>query len=316
MKININKKAVGGRIKQIRTNKGYTLESFGKLFGASKSNVQKWETGFTLPNKERLASISKISDITVNELLYGSIDEFVTNNFENLVLDSQYPYPASFDVWKISRRFKIDSEEFSIDVNDLSRLQRFFNSYVNEEVEYILKEIHIYCDYFLENKEKLGNTYLGHMQSINLLDNTRNVLERSFKLDLEKHHFYDSWDFLDYSTYDFKDKIKLYVKYYPLLKELYNKMRISHYDEKTDIEKIKNEYKSWDVILKDYNQDEQQIILEFFDKLENKGTIIKENDFDEVKKIVTNRLDEVEQNGKEKVVIDLTNDIVNYYKGK
>ena len=79
MKININKKAVGSRIKQIRTNKGYTLESFGKLFGASKSNVQKWETGFTLPNKERLASISKIADLTVNELMYGSIDEYLEN---------------------------------------------------------------------------------------------------------------------------------------------------------------------------------------------------------------------------------------------
>ena len=87
MKINVNKKAVGSRIKQIRTSKGYTLESFGKLFGASKSNVQKWETGFTLPNKERLASISKIADMTVNELLYGSTYEFINNNFDNLLSD-------------------------------------------------------------------------------------------------------------------------------------------------------------------------------------------------------------------------------------
>ena len=67
----INKKAVGSRIKQIRLNKGYTLESFGKLFGASKGNVQQWENGVSLPNKERLATISKIADMTVNELLYG-----------------------------------------------------------------------------------------------------------------------------------------------------------------------------------------------------------------------------------------------------
>ena len=68
MKIKINKRAVGSRIKQIRLNKGYTLEAFGKLFGASKGNVQKWEKGLTLPNKERLAGISKFFDITVNEL--------------------------------------------------------------------------------------------------------------------------------------------------------------------------------------------------------------------------------------------------------
>lgn len=82
---NVDKKAVGARIKQIRMNKGYTLEGFGKLFGASKSNVQKWETGFTLPNKERLATISKIADITVNELLYGNIEKDVEELYQRLV---------------------------------------------------------------------------------------------------------------------------------------------------------------------------------------------------------------------------------------
>lgn len=92
MKTKINKKAVGSRIKQIRTNKGYTLESFGKLFGASKSNVQKWETGFTLPNKERLATIAKIADMTVNELMYGSIDEFIKLNYEDIISHTHGEY--------------------------------------------------------------------------------------------------------------------------------------------------------------------------------------------------------------------------------
>ena len=84
MKIKINKKAVGSRIRQIRLNKGYTLEGFGKLFGASKGNVQQWENGVSLPNAERIASICKVADITVNELLYGSIDEFIDNNLSTI----------------------------------------------------------------------------------------------------------------------------------------------------------------------------------------------------------------------------------------
>ena len=85
MKITINKKAVGSRIKQIRMNKGYTLEAFGKLFNASKGNVQQWENGVSLPNKERLASISKIADMTVNELLYGNIEKDVEELYQRLV---------------------------------------------------------------------------------------------------------------------------------------------------------------------------------------------------------------------------------------
>ena len=49
MKTIIDKEAVGARIKQIRMNKGYTLEAFGKLFGAKKGNVQQWEKGRSLP---------------------------------------------------------------------------------------------------------------------------------------------------------------------------------------------------------------------------------------------------------------------------
>ncbi|MEZ7737333.1 helix-turn-helix transcriptional regulator [Gemella sanguinis] len=81
----INKKNVGTRIKQIRLNKGYTLESFGKLFGASKGNVQQWENGVSLPNKERLATISKIADMTVNELLYGNTEKDIEELYQALI---------------------------------------------------------------------------------------------------------------------------------------------------------------------------------------------------------------------------------------
>ncbi|MDU6765772.1 MAG: helix-turn-helix transcriptional regulator [Gemella haemolysans] len=69
--LKIDKKAVGSRIKNIRIKNGHTLKSFGELFGARKTNVQKWEIGFTLPNKRRLGLISEYGNITVNELLYG-----------------------------------------------------------------------------------------------------------------------------------------------------------------------------------------------------------------------------------------------------
>lgn len=67
----IDKKMVGLRIRHIRVSKGYTLEAFGKLFNAKKSNVQNWEVGKYLPNKKRLNLISEYSNITVDELLYG-----------------------------------------------------------------------------------------------------------------------------------------------------------------------------------------------------------------------------------------------------
>lgn len=129
MKINVNKKAVGSRIKQIRTSKGYTLESFGKLFGASKSNVQKWETGFTLPNKERLASISKIADMTVNELLYGSTYEFINNNFDNLLSDKNKKIIEDNALDRDFLRQWLSNKNYhEVDINDIDKLQYVINS--------------------------------------------------------------------------------------------------------------------------------------------------------------------------------------------
>ena len=80
----IDKRAVGERIRRIRLDRGFTLEAFGKLFSAKKSNIQQWEKGISLPNKERIKQISKIANITVNELLYGSendVEEIIQRFF-------------------------------------------------------------------------------------------------------------------------------------------------------------------------------------------------------------------------------------------
>lgn len=81
----IDKKAVGRRIRGIRYSKNFTLEGFGKLFGADKSNVSRWEAGVSLPNKERIKDICKVADITVNELLYGSYEKDIEELYEGLI---------------------------------------------------------------------------------------------------------------------------------------------------------------------------------------------------------------------------------------
>lgn len=68
---NINKKAVGARIKSIRLASGMTLEEFGQLFGSNKGVVNNWEKGRNLPNKRRIKSIADMANISVHDLLHG-----------------------------------------------------------------------------------------------------------------------------------------------------------------------------------------------------------------------------------------------------
>ena len=161
MKITVNKKAVGSRIKQIRMNKGYTLEAFGKLFNASKGNVQQWENGVSLPNKERLASISKIADMTINELLYGSIDEFLDNNLVS-ILEYQTGNKVS------------SNEEYSI-----ARLQ--FKKWL-EDRNITLENINYIYDYIDQNNAT-WNPWNIDIEYLKTMENIRvNMQKETYKL--------------------------------------------------------------------------------------------------------------------------------------
>ena len=168
MKTIIDKEAVGARIKQIRMNKGYTLEAFGKLFGAKKGNVQQWEKGRSLPNKERLTTISKIADMTVNELIYGSIDEFIENNLELFIKNYKYPFPHTFKIFnllyetKLSIRASQELHNSEITINDLETVIKCFYSTLDFIVHHdiyihIQDNLYLLKKYFTNTREYLFN---------------------------------------------------------------------------------------------------------------------------------------------------------------
>lgn len=71
----IDKVAIGNRVKSIRINLGLTAEAFGKEVDsenpAAQSLVSRWERGVNLPNRERMKTIAELADVTVVDLIYG-----------------------------------------------------------------------------------------------------------------------------------------------------------------------------------------------------------------------------------------------------
>ena len=78
----IDKKRVGKRIKEIRINQGLTLEKFGALVNAKKSDVYRWEQGYHLPNKNRLKIIAMKGGVEVAELLQSNGQEVIKEIIE------------------------------------------------------------------------------------------------------------------------------------------------------------------------------------------------------------------------------------------
>ncbi|ASE58067.1 helix-turn-helix transcriptional regulator [Staphylococcus saprophyticus] len=87
--MDIDKKDLGQRIKEIRLNKGANLREFGEIIASklnekpiSDSIVSRWEKGVSKPNPKRLKIIAEIGGISVEKLLYGSLYNFIYLNID------------------------------------------------------------------------------------------------------------------------------------------------------------------------------------------------------------------------------------------
>ncbi len=60
----------GDRIKQLRLQKGYTLEELGQLVGVGKSTVRKWETGaIANMRRDKIAKLASALGTSVNDIM-------------------------------------------------------------------------------------------------------------------------------------------------------------------------------------------------------------------------------------------------------
>ena len=64
--------SVNNMINKLRTRANLSQEQFAELFGVSRQSVQKWESGNSLPELEKLIKIAKHFDITIDSLVFDS----------------------------------------------------------------------------------------------------------------------------------------------------------------------------------------------------------------------------------------------------
>lgn len=62
---------IGKFIARLRKEKGFTQEQFGERLGVTNKTVSRWETGTYLPSADILLSMSKMFDVSINEILSG-----------------------------------------------------------------------------------------------------------------------------------------------------------------------------------------------------------------------------------------------------
>lgn len=87
----INKKAVGVRIRDIRTNDLHmTMEEFAIKINSGKSNVSKWERGLNLPNYQTAQKIGRLVGTDADYIYFGHINFKVQKDLKNMKLHFQF----------------------------------------------------------------------------------------------------------------------------------------------------------------------------------------------------------------------------------
>ncbi|WP_277630364.1 helix-turn-helix domain-containing protein [Atopococcus tabaci] len=125
----VNNREVGKRIKSIRMALGMTLEEFGERIDktASKSNVNHWEAGRSIPKPSRIKRIAEIGNISTDELLYGKQGET-----HELVFLEDYEK----EVLNLFRSQEMNIKEYlelqDEYINDLEHLNSFYHEKIQE----------------------------------------------------------------------------------------------------------------------------------------------------------------------------------------
>lgn len=225
MKFNVNKNKVGERIFNIRNNLKLTLEQFGKLdnLNASKSIVLRWENGTSLPNRSRLESIAKKGNMSVNRLLYGSIDEFLENNTNLLIENSDYPYPASFRSFDIKKDVidYIEMLEFIdnriIVIDDIDEVVETFYIYFNDNLVY---EVLSTIDEIIKISETNKSEVIAVLRDFFFNKGNIFIALHDEKKRLKKEFYTHASDYNKFIEFLKSDDFKNKIKFYPLLTEL------------------------------------------------------------------------------------------------
>lgn len=78
---------IGKFIAQLRKEHELSQEKLGEIIGVTNKTISRWETGTYLPSAEMLLSMSKLFDVSINELLSGkrlTQEEYIVAAEENL----------------------------------------------------------------------------------------------------------------------------------------------------------------------------------------------------------------------------------------
>lgn len=118
-------KAFGKKIKTLRKSKGLTQEEFASIIGVSFQAVSKWERGDSYPDITYLPTISKLLNISIDELLGNTVSyseneiKHYIDMYDNYTFENQKQVYQEFD-----KAAKLYPNDFRIQVRYMDLINK------------------------------------------------------------------------------------------------------------------------------------------------------------------------------------------------
>ena len=116
----------GRFISQVRNQSKLTQIQFAELFGVSQQAVQKWESGGSVPDIEKIIKIAKYFDISLDALLMGNDNRIVEGMNKTELLKPQYQNMHDWEFY--SSNLKTEFEQSTEEGLDIEAYKDIFYS--------------------------------------------------------------------------------------------------------------------------------------------------------------------------------------------
>ena len=138
------KESIGERIKKLRTYRKLTQEEVGKIIGASKQTLHKYENGIiTNIPLDKIESLANLFDVSPSYIMGWDNEEPKIYKYQEYEQKVLYPYNKLSDEGKEKvityTQDLVDSGKYSID----QTLSRATQAEIDQEVEAYRKELEL-----------------------------------------------------------------------------------------------------------------------------------------------------------------------------
>ncbi len=86
-------------LNKLRTEAHLTQEKFAEIMGVSQQSVQKWESGASTPDLEKLIFISKYFDVSLDTLIIGANGRIIEERHRKKALTPQYQNMHEWEIY-------------------------------------------------------------------------------------------------------------------------------------------------------------------------------------------------------------------------